>query len=157
MSVEERMLEGQRHDEARKWTRDLIHKKFECNFHSKPLKHYIFILVSWYSSIKMYREISWVVMEKRDSHHQICQPTESQENVEVYPRNWDFWIQYQRFLEVDVGCGEFYSQSVIIIKSVRLMNSKILLKFNRNRGMILRSCACKIIEGLICHHSAWKL
>ena len=51
--------------------------------------------------------------------------------------------------EVDVGCGEFYSQSVIIIKSIPLMNSKILLKFNRNLGgMIIRSCACKIIEGL---------
>ena len=58
-------------------------------------------------------------------------------------------IKYQQFLEVDAGCGEFYSQSVIIIKSVRLMNSKILLKFNRNLGgMIIRSCACKIIEGL---------
>ena len=43
---------------ALKYNLHLIHKKFECNFHSKPLKHYIFILVSWYSSIKMYREIS---------------------------------------------------------------------------------------------------
>ena len=40
-----------------------------------------------------------------------------------------------QFLEVDAGCGEFYSQSVIIIKSVSQRNHKRMLKYIQEIGI----------------------